>query len=274
MSEDKVIEIEFRDSASGRMCRVYCEDFEIGIDGSVFLIDEKLGRFATITSGSLHSINFGIMKENARIIRRITETEFFDGQRKENEAASAFSRIREKFEAPEWVASADEFASWIIGEIAKQRSLLKVAETTIESAARRGPRELWLEDNMRAMRFALHGSEMRVAELDAENSDLRARVSVLETENERIIEEAKRTRTESERMKKLFSDSGQGQYDVLGLIDHYQDLNLKLSSKIRSVIEIISENGCDCECGCDTDGHDDDCEVCLACRVGEVVKNG
>jgi len=30
---------------------------------------------------------------------------------------------------------------------------------------------------------------------------------------------------------------------------------------------ILGENGCDCDCGHDVEGHDGDCERCLACRI-------
>lgn len=34
---------------------------------------------------------------------------------------------------------------------------------------------------------------------------------------------------------------------------------------------VISAHGCDCDCGCDSTGHFEDCDVCLACRVAEVL---
>ena len=40
--------------------------------------------------------------------------------------------------------------------------------------------------------------------------------------------------------------------------------------KLRRIGRLLEDNGCDCECGCDSDGHDDQCEICLACRIGEV----
>lgn len=38
---------------------------------------------------------------------------------------------------------------------------------------------------------------------------------------------------------------------------------------LAKVADLISENGCDCECGHHYEEHDDDCERCLACRVEE-----
>jgi hypothetical protein len=42
--------------------------------------------------------------------------------------------------------------------------------------------------------------------------------------------------------------------------------------KLLAVRELLSANGCDCECGCDYDGHEDDCERCLACRIADAVR--
>jgi hypothetical protein len=36
--------------------------------------------------------------------------------------------------------------------------------------------------------------------------------------------------------------------------------------------QVLSENGCDCECGCDADGHSDDCDRCLACLVDAALR--
>lgn len=41
--------------------------------------------------------------------------------------------------------------------------------------------------------------------------------------------------------------------------------------KLDAVGEVLSENGCDCECDHDFESHDDDCERCLACRVQEAL---
>lgn len=37
--------------------------------------------------------------------------------------------------------------------------------------------------------------------------------------------------------------------------------------------EVLAANGCECECDCiqEPDGHEDDCDPCLACRVDRVV---
>lgn len=45
--------------------------------------------------------------------------------------------------------------------------------------------------------------------------------------------------------------------------------NLKV--KLESIGEILGENGCNCDCDHDPESHDDDCERCLACRVGEAL---
>lgn len=42
-------------------------------------------------------------------------------------------------------------------------------------------------------------------------------------------------------------------------------------ARLTAVRAMLERNGCDCYCGCDSDGHDDDCERCFACRIGEAV---
>jgi hypothetical protein len=44
------------------------------------------------------------------------------------------------------------------------------------------------------------------------------------------------------------------------------------SEKLRKVRALLSANGCDCQCGCASGGHEDDCQIrCLACRIVKVV---
>lgn len=40
----------------------------------------------------------------------------------------------------------------------------------------------------------------------------------------------------------------------------------------RALVE-LARNGCDCECECDSEGHGDDCEPCLACRIGAILED-
>ena len=40
---------------------------------------------------------------------------------------------------------------------------------------------------------------------------------------------------------------------------------------VRAVRKLLEENGCDCPCDHHPDERGDDCEVCLACRIGEAV---
>ena len=44
--------------------------------------------------------------------------------------------------------------------------------------------------------------------------------------------------------------------------------------KLEAIGSLLKENGCDCECGHHPEEHDDDCELCFACRVGMVVGRG
>lgn len=43
------------------------------------------------------------------------------------------------------------------------------------------------------------------------------------------------------------------------------------ASKLDAIGKLLSQNGCDCDCDHAPEDHDDDCELCLACRIGAVV---
>ena len=77
--------------------------------------------------------------------------------------------------------------------------------------------------------------------------------------------------SEADRLRKLFDDAGQGEHNVLALIDHYQRNSMDADERIRAVRKLLEENGCDCPCDHHPDERGDDCEVCLACRIGEAV---
>jgi len=40
----------------------------------------------------------------------------------------------------------------------------------------------------------------------------------------------------------------------------------------REIGALLTANGCDCDCEHDAEGHDDDCERCLACRVEAALR--
>lgn len=76
---------------------------------------------------------------------------------------------------------------------------------------------------------------------------------------------------EANRLRKLFDDAGQGEHNVLALIDHYQRNSMESDERIRAVRKLLERNGCECECEHHWEHHDDDCDRCLACRIGEAV---
>ena len=76
---------------------------------------------------------------------------------------------------------------------------------------------------------------------------------------------------EADRLRKLFDDAGQGENNVLALIDHYQRNSMDADERLRAVRCLLEENGCECPCDHHPDERGPDCEVCLACRIGEAV---
>lgn len=76
---------------------------------------------------------------------------------------------------------------------------------------------------------------------------------------------------EADRLRKLFDDAGQGEHNVLALIDHYQRNSMDADERLRAVRKLLEWNGCECECEHHWEDHDDDCDRCLACLIGEAV---
>ena len=77
--------------------------------------------------------------------------------------------------------------------------------------------------------------------------------------------------SEANRLRKLFDDAGQGEHNVLALIDHYQRNSMDADDRLRAVRKLLEENGCECPCDHHPDERGDDCDLCLACRIGEAV---
>lgn len=76
---------------------------------------------------------------------------------------------------------------------------------------------------------------------------------------------------EADRLRRLFDDAGQGEHNVLALIDHYQRNSMESDERLRAVRKLLEENGCECPCDHHPDERGSACEVCLACLIGEAV---
>jgi hypothetical protein len=76
---------------------------------------------------------------------------------------------------------------------------------------------------------------------------------------------------EADRLRRLFDDAGQGEHNVLALIDHYQRNSMESDERLRAVRKLLEENGCECPCDHHPDERGSACEVCLACRIGKAV---
>jgi hypothetical protein len=53
--------------------------------------------------------------------------------------------------------------------------------------------------------------------------------------------------------------------------DHARVEFKMLQYRLDAAREIISKNGCDCDCDHDAEGHDADCDRCLACRISDAL---
>lgn len=92
-------------------------------------------------------------------------------------------------------------------------------------------------------------------------------------------------KAEAVRLRKLFDDAGQGEHNVLALVDHYQEALLeerarlravqgelsKARERISAVYKLLEENVCTCPCNCVMGDHEPDCEVCFACRIADAT---
>ena len=147
---------------------------------------------------------------------------------------------------------------------------LRILDAAAE-AAREVPDGYALREAVLCAIEALRGER---AAHDTEIDDLRHRLAAAEAE--------------AARLRKLFDDAGEGVYDVLGLIDHYQALSREdlrarwdaeaMISELRrrlagidAVLVLLGETGCHCECEHHPDEHGDDCSRCLGCRVEAIL---
>ena len=118
--------------------------------------------------------------------------------------------------------------------------------------------------------------EERNRELVRENEVLRSNCDHLSSENASLAAlplppDVVAKLAEADRLRRLFDDAGQGEHNVLALIDHYQRNSMESDERLRAVRCLLEENGCECPCDHHPDERGPDCEVCLACRIGEAV---
>lgn len=52
--------------------------------------------------------------------------------------------------------------------------------------------------------------------------------------------------------------------------DDYSRDVVGLKDKLDAIGSLLMINGCDCDCGHHSEEHDDDCTLCLACRIGVI----
>lgn len=54
----------------------------------------------------------------------------------------------------------------------------------------------------------------------------------------------------------------------------YNEANRKYreaAERLDSIVYLVADHGCDCDCGHHHDEHDGDCDRCLACRISYAV---
>jgi hypothetical protein len=82
-------------------------------------------------------------------------------------------------------------------------------------------------------------------------------------------------KTEADRLRRLFDDAGQGEHNVLALVEFYQRSAVDADERLRSVVALLEKHGCDCDCEHHADEHGDACDRCLACQIaGLIAKRG
>jgi hypothetical protein len=59
---------------------------------------------------------------------------------------------------------------------------------------------------------------------------------------------------------------------IVSMYEADLDEYARMRDAIARVGEVLSENGCDCDCEHYPDEHDDDCERCLGCRVEAALR--
>lgn len=82
-----------------------------------------------------------------------------------------------------------------------------------------------------------------------------------------LVRRADIAEAEIERLRKTQDDAGLDEHNVLALIAQYRTMALDAEQRERKILETLAREGCSCDCGCDTDGHGEDCEPCLACKI-------
>lgn len=123
-------------------------------------------------------------------------------------------------------------------------------------------------DRDRALVRCREASEVLIAEIGAagpEDAEETARRAVEHIESRRgVLAEV--------RLERDTARTGRAAWEQL-----YNERNRALRTiqdkRERALVE-LARNGCDCECECDSEGHGDDCEPCLACRLGAILEPG
>lgn len=54
---------------------------------------------------------------------------------------------------------------------------------------------------------------------------------------------------------------------------HAEPIRCDAADRLDLVCRLLQQNGCDCDCDHDVEGHSDDCDRCLACRIDTALSS-
>jgi hypothetical protein len=112
------------------------------------------------------------------------------------------------------------------------------------------PQPQWREqpDEHRSGYIAVRALLLRTADIEQACEDALIEQSLLKDERDRL--------------RKIFDDAGEGQYNVLRLVEHYQQEAIEPEAKLTAIRELITEHGCECEAIQ---------SLCLPCQIARLI---
>jgi len=124
----------------------------------------------------------------------------------------------------------------------------------------------------------LHAAEaergLAIGQRDAARANLAQREARLDNQNAGLVAMAQQrdeARREVEKDSELRAELTACVWRLRADVGRLKAENAAYVRRIAAVGDVLSANGCNCECGCDGTGHFDECDTCLACNVNEAI---